>query len=65
MSAEPSDDRPKARESHSRHHSSRRWRVRKHPLYVFLMPYKRQLKNVLLLCGMVVLSYVVWTLLAK
>ena len=65
MSSESSDDRPNDGQSHSRHHSSLRWRVRKHPLYIALLPHKRQLKNPLLLVGMVVLSYVLWTMLAK
>jgi hypothetical protein len=68
MIPEPSEDAPASPERPEHGHGSRRHRRhhRNRPFYRdWIYPHRRELKNFALFCAVVILSYLLWTTIAK
>jgi len=68
MIPEPNENAPASPERHEHTHSSHRHRRhhRSRPFYEkWIYPFRRELKNFALFCTVVILSYLLWSAIAK
>ena len=69
MIPEPSENAPASQERaehrHSSHHHHRRHHRQRRFYETWIFPHRRELKNFALFCTVVILSYLLWSAIAK